>query len=396
MFKKLASNKFIILILTIAVVLGSGHALQTIIPMSILNIIFAIISIIPIVFTIYKSNWGDHLIAFIIFLVMIAFQIVLGFGSSILNYLSQMCIIFVAMGVVVLYSFESVVKYYLKIMTFVTAVSIIGYILANTGNILQLPIMTNVNDVKYGVGVIFNYIIGIPERNCGMFWEPGLFATYLVIAIVFELCFKNEKVSKPRIVLFVVGLITANSSAGFVLLFLCLILALFKSNDKSKGIGGVLVSFIVLLCGILVLSNADYIIENTFLNESEYFIKLLSSNVEDSSRINAIIHNLEILFEHPLGAGISYVSANMRYTADTSTSTYILSIYGWLGVFYTVYWVYSIFKIKNLNFFSKIALLAIFLIILNKEPHHTLVFTWCLLFFLLKHNSKKKEELCIV
>ena len=46
--------------------------------------------------------------------------------------------------------------------------------------------------------VVFNYIKKIPERNCGMFWEPGLFATHLAIATVFELMTKEKAKEKGR------------------------------------------------------------------------------------------------------------------------------------------------------------------------------------------------------
>ena len=71
---------------------------------------------------------------------------------------------------------------------------------------------------------------------------------------------------------------------------------------------------------------------NTPLRNNSYFAKLLSDNVKESTRYLAIWHNLTIFFDHILfGAGVNYVNQNMLYVADTSTVTYMMSVFGLLG-----------------------------------------------------------------
>ena len=131
--------------------------------------------------------------------------------------------------------------------------------------------------------------------------------------------------------------------------------------------------------------NFEQILLNTGLIENEFLRKLMAENIADSSRIKAIEHNLKSFMSDPIfGVGISNAQRNMRHVADTSTSTYLLSIFGLLGGLYTVCWIYGILKNVKKNLFVKILLLTIALIIVNKEPHHQILSSWCILFYLIK------------
>ena len=83
---------------------------------------------------------------------------------------------------------------YIKFMTFVTVLALAGYFAVNVlGLGDKLPKFTNLNDVAYRGILLFNYIERIPERNCALFWEPGLFATALTFALIFEMIYVNHK-----------------------------------------------------------------------------------------------------------------------------------------------------------------------------------------------------------
>lgn len=389
---KFYENKFIIFCLILAISLCSGHALQTIYSTSKLSIFLAIFFIIPVLLTLANKKVGAHTIVFLLLLSMIFIQIIVGLGSGISHYFSQICIIVAAFGFVLVYPFDKFVSKFLKLMTIVTVIALIGYILLNAGLLSFLPVKTNINGVKFGVGFVYNFIVDYPERNCGLFWEPGLFATFLTLAILFEIVFKKEKISWWRLGLFAVAMLTANSSAGFMLLFMCLLLFITLGAKRTVSAWKSFLSFFVFLIGLFAILNLDWIIEVTGLINNSYFKKLLSDNVVDSMRVNAIRHNLEIFLEYPLGAGIDIVLQKMEYIADTSSFTYILSVYGFLGIVYTLAWIYGIVKIEKLNLFSKITILCIMIIILNKEPHLSLLFSWVLMFYLLKECNMPKKR----
>ena len=122
--------------------------------------------------------------------------------------------------------------------------------------------------------------------------------------------------------------------------------------------------------------------------------------MNDSSRIRALSHNFEVFALDPIfGVGITRANELMVDVADTSTSTYLLSVFGLFGALYTAAWGLGVFFIKRLNGLSKVVLLVIILVILNKEPHHMMMATWIILFYLVSGKAKcifmgKKTERC--
>lgn len=392
-------NKLIVFLFIIIVVLCSGHAFQTFIwQIEYLPVLGVGLLSIPILNQFLYKTLDVYTGSLLIFMLMILATFVANMDKNIRYYFLFSCIIMTAFGISLVYSFKEMRKVYLKIMDVVALVGVLGYFLINNTAVLNfLPRIVNVNGVEYSVGIIFNSINTIPERNCGMFWEPGLFATYLIIALVIEITYKEEKINYIRIVIYSVGIFTAHSSAGYALWFFCILLYLTRSKtvykkNISKHIVIKVIQFILFLVLIIIVLNYDTIIYSTSLANSEYIQKLLPENISNSLRALAVQHNLNIFFENPIfGAGITDVLSQIKYVADTSTSTYLLSIYGVLGVVHTILWIYVIFKDKKTNLYSKILLLIIFMSILNKEPHTNLMFMWCFLFWLLKESRVNRE-----
>lgn len=277
------------------------------------------------------------------------------------------------------YGLNNIIELFLKIMVVISIASLIGYTLLNTSSVLNnLPTITNVNNVEYGIGFLFNYIKIYPERNCGVFWEPGIFASYLALAIVLESMTDTKKLNKFRIVLYIMSMITTTSSAGYVLLILSIGLILLR-DSQLNGYKKLFAVCIILLICFLTL-NIDKIILNTSLSNNKYLIKLTSERMKQSSRTTSIFHNLSIFYKFPLfGGGIDYVTSNMSSWADISTSTYILSIFGFLGLFYTIFIIWGIFSQKQINIFVKILFCFVLMSIVNKEPHINILFTWIII-----------------
>ncbi len=384
-------NKIVVLFFVLVVCFTSGHAMQTI-NFSLQRLIIpAFLLLSGSVFKeVTGKNLNIHSSSVILLVLMICMTAMIYFGSAAFTYFMLLIFVLTAFGITTVYSFEDFIDTYLKIMTVVAAISIVGYYLVNNTNVLSvLPTYNNVNGVEYKVGWIFNYIVEIPERNCGMFWEPGLFATNLIFSLVFEIAFKKTRPNLIRITLFTWAVITTNSSAGFLLLFFSAWLLFTKGKigtTKEFNIFSAFIKLIFFVLGLVIILNLDEIINMTSLSDNEYVVKLLSDNVSDSSRARAALFNLEIFLKNPiLGAGYSGVFSQMDFVADTSTSTYIMSVFGILGSLYTILWVYGIFKIKHLNVFSKLLICIIVFSIINKEPHLSILLTWTILFYLLKN-----------
>lgn len=391
LFKKsVYNNKIFIALCTLAIIINSGNMVITMNPnLQYMNILFSFIFIIPIINEYRSGKLNIFRISLLTLLIMVMITFVSTGLSNPAYYFMFMFNVLFAFGFVVIYEFEDFARIFLKIMIIVSIISLFGYFLSNNTNVLDiLPLKNNTNGVTYRVGYIFNYITIIPERNCGMFWEPGLFATFLNIALVFELSFMKKKPSVFRITLFVICILTTKSSAGYaLLLFIFILVMLNKDKSKIKSNLYYIIIFILFLLSILIIFNYSAILESTGLSQNYMVQKLVFENLQDSSRYLAVKHNLSMFFSNPIfGVGIVESVKNIKYVADTSTTTYFMSIFGILGFQYTFYWVYGIMKNKEKTIFANIIILTIFIMIINKEPHGGIIFTWCIMFYFLKNS----------
>ena len=131
----------------------------------------------------------------------------------------------------------------------------------------------------------------------------------------------------------------------------------------------------------------------TIFKNNPYLAKLSSEHIASSERGFAFIHNIGIFAENPLlGAGFKITDSMMQHYADTSTTTYFMSLFGIMGVSYTVFWIIAVLRQKKLNLYSKILVLIVILSIINKEPHGLILFTWCTLFYLL--STERNKDAC--
>ena len=395
--KKIVIRKSLLIALfwAIFVYLFSGSPYTTInTDLSMLTVLIAF-AILPIMLFFRREKNGKLLLALLLISIMILISMISHSEFYSRAYWRLLAVVIIVSYLIEKYGFRNIVKVYLDIMFFVSIISLIGYLLLNFTSLLNnLPSVTNINGVEYGVGIIFNYIKALPERNCGIFWEPGIFASYLALAIAFESIINSNSISWFRILVFVVSIITTTSSAGYVLLIFSLGIVLLRGR-KLSGYKKLL-AIIVVIAIAIVAFNIDNIILNTSLAQNKYLIKLTSDRMNQSSRITSIYHNLSIFRKRVLfGAGINSVFNQMSSWADISTSTYMLSIFGVMGSLYTLFIIYGIFSQKNINIFVKLFFFFILISIVNKEPHINIMFTWIIILGMLSDKNaiciKKKD-----
>lgn len=395
--KKIVIRKSLLIALfwAIFVYLFSGSPYTTInTDLSMLTVLIAF-AILPIMLFFRREKNGKLLLALLLISIMILISMISHSEFYSRAYWRLLAVVIIVSYLIEKYGFRNIVKVYLDIMFFVSIISLIGYLLLNFTSLLNnLPSVTNINGVEYGIGIIFNYIKALPERNCGIFWEPGIFASYLALAIAFESIINSNSISWFRILVFVVSIITTTSSAGYVLLIFSLGIVLLRGR-KLSGYKKLL-AIIVVIAIAIVAFNIDNIILNTSLAQNKYLIKLTSDRMNQSSRITSIYHNLSIFRKRVLfGAGINSVLNQMSSWADISTSTYMLSIFGVMGSLYTLFIIYGIFSQKNINIFVKLFFFFILISIVNKEPHINIMFTWIIILGMLSDKNaiciKKKD-----
>lgn len=389
-----------IIVLAFVILITSGHPLSTV-PGN-LNYY----SLIPLIFFIYFRLKRKNIrlpksifsYAFFLFIFLTFSSFIFNSNISILttNIKFLLVIIFSYMFCL-LVPFNLFSKYYIFFLKFISVTSLIGYSILNfTSYNLPLSTFKNVNDVEYYNGVFFFAIksFGVygntgVNRNIGSFWEPGLFATFLLIAIVLEL-WQKKKSSKLTIIIFLVALLTTKSTFGYLMLLPISLLIFSKILNKNLSFT---FSSFVIGCFLFLAFNFNDIALRLVNINPDLFSKLIEESNSLNERIESPLINLKIFSNNYIfGAGLGNTEnlfKTMTIVSQTSTSTYFLAAFGFLGISYTLLFIYGALSFKKVNIISRFIFLIIILSQINKEPHIYFTSTFILMFYFLKLSNKR-------
>lgn len=294
-----------------------------------------------------------------------------------------------ALSVTEAISFDEFAEWYKKTMVFITSSSIIVQLISNFGIRLPSGQFVNVNGVKYETFGIWAWFDG-NTRMMGPFWEPGLFSSFILIALIFELCFSKKSINVFRCVVFSIGVIFTQSTAGYLLLALTIYIA-FHMRRRIQIVWDIL-AIILVLIGIYF---QDYI--SVFLNNAntDVFYKLAQDTMTGNTRLMSPQLCLQVFMEAPItGNGITLAitkynqyRTNLRVDALTSTSAFYLAAFGIWGVAYTWGWIKSLLKMNGFSLIIRCLLVMLFILIINKEPHYNLMITYIVLLYFIRNSN---------
>lgn len=157
-------------------------------------------------------------------------------------------------------------------------------------------------------------------RNNGPFWEPGMFAVFINIALAINLI-SNKTLLEKKNIIFIIASITTLSTTSFLTTFLIILYHfIFKTSRKYSIIFLLIIPFVVI-----PVYNTD-IIKGKF----EYNTEIID---ESASRFGAaIIHFNEILKSPLIGYGAHSNTALEKSLGELSVSpnglTNIIRYYG--------------------------------------------------------------------
>lgn len=265
---------------------------------------------------------------------------------------------------------------------------------------LQLPLtlIENRNGVTYLNGYIFFLIEFEGEllpRALGVFWEPGLFASFLAIACLVELSLVERQPSRLRLSLYILALLLTQSTAGYLLLVFVGFVAFFR---RRRGVG---IAFVLsLVGGMLAYLYTDKVVSFLAAYQPAVFGKIDDGGFFSETRWNALLVDLDLFGQSPIvgmgigGASEGFLSSmDLMVRAQTSTSGFFLAALGIPGIIYSIAWVWGPMRLKNISIYARVWFSVCMLTIVNKEPHMTLLFSYCLLFYLLAYDSPRQPPL---
>ena len=247
---------------------------------------------------------------------------------------------FVAAIYVSIFSLIDFVKCYIKIIRFLSIVSLVGYFLHIVApSLFNVMIVQNTSGNYYSNWILYIQYCGAggaSMRNCGFAWEPGAFATCICLSMFFELFVLKEGVNKKNVFLYILTIVTTFSTTGIIAcVVLCIYATMISTELGKKDKRGIAICCVIALILVLPFSDMFFATSNsTFGKLSSYFNSDSSRESSTSVRVNAITKAFTAFLNRPIfGWGYTGLrDVTYEYTLGMNTCTFInwFAVYGLL------------------------------------------------------------------
>lgn len=277
---------------------------------------------------------------------------------------------------------------YERVVTQLSVIAIIGWLtmiitpgfMAQLIDAIKLP--QSDNDVLIGNILIFTMIqeeVGVTwglARNAGFSWEPGRYATMVVIALFFNMARTRFQFGKNiGFWILLIALITTQSTTGYVTFLILLLFFLINQKNVSK------IFYLVLIVPfILIMYNLPFVGEkiNTLADIEDQRAKSLNDmeiRQSDGSyvpqRFDGLAYEFLNIIDAPiLGYGLSadnsYVSINIYQKIGLANGVFkVIARFGLIigGLFYFLLYKSSKYIISFYNLKGGIIYMLIFIFI---------------------------------
>lgn len=246
--------------------------------------------------------------------------------------------------------------------------------------------------------IFYDYSLGLSNDNLsrmmGIFWEPGLFANFLLISTIIEL-FYSKKINWIKIVVFFLSIILTKSTSGYFLLILIAFAFWTKKVKTNFSSNIIIIAVFAIFFATLLFYNPLF----SFLAKimPNIFGKMVEANSSLLTRIESPLYFLKLFSQKPFnGWGID--NALTQYNAikpdyiDSATATfpYFLAAFGVFGIPLILFSLIGLFFIKKetLRVSTRILLVIVIFIISNTELQTQVLGLLCIYFYGIKECSK--------
>ena len=323
-----------------------------------------------------NSNISYPLIAVCILLIWSLIQSALIPGSSLIQPILLGISLFGAMSIAMIVK-DRFVSIFVTTIYYIAIVALIIYLLCLDSSIQSFLIndctryFTSLNveaAITEGGGknfIIHNFAGGdsVLEatnmlRNCGPFWEPGMFAVFLNIALFLHNIVEKQKLPLCNIIL-VAALVTTFSTGGYICGLLVLLLYIIVGRQNY---------IVSAICIILFIVLSQYFLQLEFIGE-----KALEQSEDfeigsDVSRFGAFLTQLEMIKDHPILGGAQISDYSIYADNKTLASGTLLPFvtYGIpIGLCYIVIMLQSLVRLVKTNGQKMIAGVVFFILLLT-------------------------------
>ena len=274
-----------------------------------------------------------------VFIAIFLLQIIAIPGISFNSQLFALIRIFIGVGFFCLLG-KNFVHEYIRVMTFLSGISLVCYSYTLLiGPLPGIPITRVVQSLVLYTQMVHDDI-GLIQRNCGMFWEPGAYQGYLNIGIAFALLSAPSRERTKSLVLMIIALLTTQSTTGYVALGFSVIFYIYNFSRMSSG-KRFFTSIIVCVIVVYMYYRLDFLAEK------------INTNLQDTDsaqgRVNDYVRFSSLIAEYFL-TGINFGEIEV-----VSGNGFVVMIL-YYGIIGAIYYVIRLWKNISSQLSSKIAL----------------------------------------
>lgn len=336
--------------------------------------------------------------------VLTTWTVVQGAFTSNVGIISTISLVITLLGAlsIALIVKDRFVSIFVAIIYYISIIALIIYILCLSPSIKQFLIdvicpnftSLNVEDAVFDGGgrnfIIYNFVnADILEetgllRNSGPFWEPGMFAVFLNIALLLHNLVEKQNLKCCNLIL-ISALITTFSTGG-ILSGLLVLLSYFVVKRNN---------YLVSLVGLII-----FVYVTQYVMSLEYVGEKLIDQMEsteigtDVSRFSAFLTQIEMIKNSPILGG-EKISAYLSGESKTLASGTLLPFvqYGIpIGCFYLILMLYSFIKMTKAKGANLITGVLLFISILFISFSQTILLSsWMFVMIFVGLNSSNNK-----
>ena len=208
-------------------------------------------------------------------------------------------------------------------------------------------------------------------RNPGMFWEPGAYAGYLILVLLF-IAIKNKRFIigpyRNEVLLITIGLITTLSTTGFILYSIIILIYSWQNYKWGK----IIVVPLFLLIAISAYTTLPFMrekIEHQYNNATE-----MSESDVSNTRFGSLIMDMEYIKSQPIfGNGLNIITRyrfhpEVTVDEDIGNGNGMSNFLACWGIPLFLFWLFGAYNFaRSISKSTTTAFVFTFLIILSLQ-----------------------------
>ncbi len=399
---KISINKIRIVFIFVLVILNGGYALSLGFQSSIMvvSVLFIICDMLIFRSKFKMINNSSTFLALIILQFILTFVINLDF-AGITEYIRLIVLYLFCYYVYVSFESKDIVQGFSDFMYFIAIVSLIFYVWISMYPTLAFTVQNGYGTVYMTCFLSFVNVVSF-ERNCGIFWEPSVFAAVCFIWGIVEIfVIRKLEQRKMRIVVLVITVFTTYSTSGYIYLLFLFIALIFRNDSGIYSLFRIILAVSLISTGILVYFNYNNILLKLVELNPLAFKKLILNNVSVTDRSVGPLADLYVAATHPFGVGVTNLTSTVKEAASvifgktihtrTSTITYYSAAFGMLCSFTVMIALIKFVKRNIKSFFLTIIMIIGIVFMSISTPLHDSSIFIILLFIGIQENIIKNE-----